>query len=206
MLRAYERGRKPDSPVSVALVEAGSPLPPGPLPPMTSQTNDEGELTVTFEGRTGGSWTCLLVPWRDQTPDDLPTDLVPDAMNYLALRVLPADRRIARLPPTWDNVYQYVLRDWEAMAPCMDNWLLLGDRRQCRRYAGLIRQLTDPKRFDDVGYMPVTRDLTIGQRTLLHNWCKTATGAPSATGAEPAALAAEEPVAAPDKEPFGRGF
>jgi hypothetical protein len=86
------------------------------------------------------------------------------------LRVLQADSDIAALPPTWDNVHNYVLSNWEAMAPCMDNWLLLGDEKQVRAYAALIKKLTDPANFEDFRFMPVTRDMSAGQRTLLHGF------------------------------------
>jgi hypothetical protein len=104
-----------------------------------------------------------------------PTLPVGDVFNplvytYLYLRVLPSDDNIAALEPTWDNVHTHVLSNWEAMAPCMDNWLLLGDEAQVRRYGPLIRKLTDPAYFEAFRYMPPTRDLTRGQRTLLYRF------------------------------------
>ena len=66
----------------------------------------------------------------------------------MVLRTTPADAQIAAMEPTWENVHRFVLRDWEAVAPCMDNWLLLGDEQQCRTYARLVRRLTSRDRFD----------------------------------------------------------
>ncbi len=116
------------------------------------------------------------------------------------MRTTPADAEIAALEPTWENVHQYVLRDWEAQAPCMDNWLRLGDEEQCRKYAGLVRRLTSRERFDDYGYMPVPRDLTRGQRTLLHRWCDAQTGEATVTRA---AFGGDDVA---EKNSFGRGF
>ena len=198
-LRAFERGARPSSPVSVMLVEvSGTSVPP------SVDTDDAGVVTVPVSGSTAGSWTWVLVPWRGRMPSP-PGSLVSDLHEYLTVRVTPGDDGLAGLPPTWENVYENVLRDWEALAPCMDNWLRLGDEQQCRAYAPLIRELTGRARFDDYRYMPVTRDLTRGQRTLLHRWCQAVTaGAPAAPGAEVAADAA--PPAAPERDPFGRGF
>ncbi|MGH3933570.1 MAG: hypothetical protein ACRDS1_01065 [Pseudonocardiaceae bacterium] len=193
-LRALLRGARPGAPVSVTMVELD-----GPLPPLQVQTDANGEVTIPINGGKAGSWTWVLVPWQGQAPT-LPTGLDPGLNEYVALRTTPADAAIAALEPTWDNVHQYVLRGWEALAPCMDNWLRLGDEQQCRTYARLVRRLTSREHFDDYGYMPVTRELTRGQRTLLHAWCDAVTGEVTPTRAT---LAAETAAA---KDPFGRGF
>jgi len=197
-LRAFERGSTPASPVSITLAEVGGPL----LPP-TVQTDAHGEVTVPVTPSAGGSWTWVLVPWRGTAPPP-PTQLVPDQREYVAVRVTPADAHIADLEPTWANVHEHVLRDWKALAPAMDNWLRLGDEEQCRAYAPLIRDLTSRERFDDYRYMPVTRDLSRGQRALLHRWCE------AVTKGDAPRLAAEEPLvpAAPKRQRhrFGRGF
>ncbi len=82
----------------------------------------------------------------------------------------------------------------------MDNWLRLGDEQQCRAYARLVRELTSRERFDHYGYMPVTRELTQGQRILLHRWCDAVTG--ESTNSR--TIAAAEPR--PTRDPFGRGL
>ncbi len=214
-LRALLRGRTPGAPVSVTLVEDT-----GSLPVIDVETDSDGTVAVSIESGPPGSWTRILVPWQGQQPP-LPPGLDTDQSEYVVLRTLPADDDIAALEPTFDNVHQFVLRDWEALAPCMDNWLLLGDEQQCRTYARLIRRLTSQDRFDGYGYMPVTRDLTRGQRTLLHRWCDAVTGdapvrpeaapPPGLALAPPAARAAEAvgptvPMPPPEKSPFGRGF
>jgi hypothetical protein len=83
---------------------------------------------------------------------------------------LPTDARTAALEPTWANVYSKVLMNWEAMAPCMDNWLALGDEMQVKAYSAIIKRLTDSANFEDFHFMPVTRDMTSGERTLLYNF------------------------------------
>ncbi|KUR78203.1 hypothetical protein [Novosphingobium sp. FSW06-99] len=109
----------------------------------------------------------------------------PLIQTYMYLRVLPQDEKIAALAPTWDNVHTYVLSSWEAMAPCMDNWLRLGDEAQVLAYAPIIRKLTDPANFEAFRYMPPTRDLTVGQRSLLYRFLDQGAGAVQAGTTEP---------------------
>jgi len=107
------------------------------------------------------------------------------------VRVLSADADIAKLPPTFENVYCRVLANWNAMAPCMDNWLNLADEAQVRSFGPLIKKLTNEAAFEHFRYMPVTRDLTPGARTLLYNFLDS----PPAVVAAPmmeAAVAKEE--------------
>lgn len=86
---------------------------------------------------------------------------------YIYVRTLPADADIGASPATWDNVYRLVLSKWNAMAPCMDNWLDLADPAQVRAYAAVLKKLTDPANFELYRYMPVVRDMTQGERDLL---------------------------------------
>ncbi|HEX9946083.1 MAG TPA: hypothetical protein VGA98_00935 [Allosphingosinicella sp.] len=96
--------------------------------------------------------------------------LNPQVDTYMYVRRLPADAAVAALDPTWDNVYTRVLANWNAMAPCMDNWLDLHDPDQVRASAPAIKYLTDPANLEAFSYMPVTRDMTAGERTLLYKF------------------------------------
>jgi hypothetical protein len=107
------------------------------------------------------------------------------------VRSLPADEAIGRLEPSWANVYNYVLINWNAMAPCMDNWLDLSDPAQVRAYAPVLKRLTDPGYFEAYRYMPVTRDMTVGERTLLYAFLD---GSGIEAAADSKALKAEAPA------------
>jgi hypothetical protein len=112
----------------------------------------------------GGLKAYIFVGGPDPvTPVQLDTQLTP----YMYVRTHPADAAVGSLPPTWDNVYSHVLANWHAMAPCMDNWLRLDDPVQVHAYGGVIKQLTDPSSFESFRFMPVTRDMTVGERALL---------------------------------------
>jgi hypothetical protein len=103
---------------------------------------------------------------------DLPSirGINPLVNTYMYVRTRPADSNVGALPPTWTNVYTRVLANWQAMAPCMDNWLKLDDPVQVRGFATLIKRLTDPANFEDVRFMPVTRDMSLGERVLLYSF------------------------------------
>jgi hypothetical protein len=148
--------------------------------PAVVTTDDTGHGTVTVDDPPG-SWQWVLTPFEGAVP---PAPQGVDFQNdcYLVTRVTPADAFIASLEPTWSNVYQYVLSSWYALAPCMDNWLQLDDEAACTRAAARIKQPTSLDWFDSYRYKPVTRDLSGGQRQLLHGWCDLVTG-----DAEPAA-------------------
>ena len=141
------------------------------------QTDAKGIATFPLSGTAGQVEGYALLPGGET----LGAQFDPQVNTYVYVRTRPSDDNIARLPPTWDNVQKFVLRNWQAMAPCMDNWLDLGDPQQIKSYAAMLRRLTDKTNFEAFRFMPVTRDMTKGQRTLLYAFLD---------GAPPSALAA----------------
>ena len=133
------------------------------------------ERTTTTGGATGfslrfteGTVVAYVPAFASDPP---PTQGLNSLTNtYLNVRALSSDADIAKLPPTWDNVYGKVLANWNAMAPCMDNWLDLADEAGVKAYGQVIKSLTDPTAFESFTFMPVTRDMTHGQRALLYNF------------------------------------
>ena len=49
----------------------------------------------------------------------------------------------------------------------MDNWLRLDDPAQVKAYAALLKLLTNSANFEHFRFMPVTRDMSADERTLL---------------------------------------
>ncbi|HEY0141822.1 MAG TPA: hypothetical protein VGF48_13065 [Thermoanaerobaculia bacterium] len=131
-------------------------------------SNAEGIVEFDVHSRVAGIHAYVPLAGADGTLP--PGGINPQANTYMYVRILPDDQDIAAQSPTWDNVYGLVLANWNAMAPCMDNWLDLQNEAQVRSYAPLIKKLTSPKAFENYRYMPVTRDLTRGERTLLYNF------------------------------------
>lgn len=183
--QVYDRGVPAGAGIKVTMTEVGSME----NQPVSAQTDAKG--LVGFPLKTTAPTVTALVfqPGDDPVLPVTANAFNPQVFTYMYLRVLPNDDDIAKLDPSWDNVYAKVLSYWEAIAPCMDNWLRLGDEAQVRAYAPVIKKLTDPDYFERFRFMPVTRDLTRGQRTLLYNFLD---------GTQPSArlLGAEEPEAA----------
>jgi hypothetical protein len=131
-------------------------------------SEDDGTIRFPILASLGSIAAYVASPGPDF---DLPRGGI-NTLNqtYMYVRILAADDATAQLPPTWENVYKNVLANWKAMAPCMDNWLDLANEAQVRSFGPMIKKLTDPAAFENFRYMPVTRDLTAGARTLLYNF------------------------------------
>ncbi len=162
---------------------------------------------ASFPVQYGQGPINAYVPLPGPNPQ-LPTGGINTQINtYLYVRYLPADSAIAALPPTWDNVYANVLANWKAMAPCMDNWLDLDDEAQVLVYGPAIKRLTDPAAFEDFRFMPVTRDMSPGARTLLYNFLdgvQAAAPAEASTSLRAPAPATAEAAPAPAPSPLTR--
>lgn len=143
---------------------------------ITSTTDAQGIATFTLVGEGNASLGSglvelyVLVPGQGPpAPQTFDTQLT----TYVNIRTLPADAGLAdpkQTPPTWANVQANVLKNWQAMAPCMDNWLDLGNPDQVKSFAAMLHKLTAKENFEAFRFMPVTRDMTAGQRALLYNF------------------------------------
>ncbi|HEY6815074.1 MAG TPA: hypothetical protein VI168_06005, partial [Croceibacterium sp.] len=143
-VQVYERGVPAGAGIEVTLSEIGATQQTG-----LSQTTDaQGQVSFPLSTTTGTVTGLALQPGADPTLPVTANAFDPQTYTYITFRVLPADTSIGALPPTWDNVHNYVLSNWEAFAPCMDNWLRLGDEAQVQAYAPVIRKLTDPANFE----------------------------------------------------------
>lgn len=179
-VQVYERGVPAGSGVSVTMSDMNATQATG----VTLKTNSAGQVSFPLQ-----SPASEIIGWVFQTGENptLPIGnaFTPLNFTYTYQRVLPAETNVAELTPTWDNAYTYVLANWESMAPCMDNWLRLGDELQVRAYANIIKTLTDPVNFENFRFMPVTRDMSNGQRTLLYNFLNSPLSADTAAATRP---------------------
>jgi hypothetical protein len=162
-VQVYDRGVPAGAGVNVAMFDDGTQTLYG-----SQTTAADGTVQFTMNGIAGGAVEPYVLV-AGPTPAADP-GLDPQLTPYMYVRTLPADAAIGALAPTWANVYANVLQNWNAMAPCMDNWLRLNDEAQVRAFAPMLRQLTDPANFELYRFMPVTRDMTVGERTLLYNF------------------------------------
>jgi hypothetical protein len=136
---------------------------------MSMTTDAAGVVTVPLPAKITGI-TAYVPSFTPAEAPAAPNGLSTQINTYMYVRVLPADKEIAALPPTWPNVYAYVLANWNAMAPCMDNWLRLDDPSQIRAYTAILKRLTAQASLEHFRYMPITRDLSAGMRSLLYAW------------------------------------
>lgn len=159
-VQVYNRGLPAGAGIEVTL----APVNPS-TPVLGSVTTDaSGLATFPISGVQGQVEGYVILTG----PDPVSNGIDPQTTTYLYVRTLPADDNIAAMAPTWANVHEFVLSNWQAMAPCMDNWLDLGSEAQVKAYGPLIKKLTDPGYFEAFRYMPVTRDLSKGSRKLLY--------------------------------------
>jgi hypothetical protein len=163
-VQAFDRGNTVGTGVQVTMADATAAAPMV----ATATTNDKGIASFPLVGAKGQVEQYVLLA-GDVT--SIPP-LDEQQTTYLNVRTLPADQDIAGLPPTWENVYARVLRNWDAMAPCMDNWLHLGSPDEVKSFAALIQKLTDKTNFEGFRFMPITRDMTAGERALLYAFLK----------------------------------
>jgi hypothetical protein len=206
VFQVYDRGVPAGEGISVTIAvmsaDGGSILTSFAL-----TTAADGTVSFPLPGIQGSITAYVAIPGPNP---QLPTNgIYPPVNTYMYVRVLAADNTIAALPPTWGNVYRHVLSNWKAMAPCMDNWLDLESEKQVRAYGALIRKLTSPAAFENFRYMPVTRDLTAGARTLLYNFLgevpeQSSAAAPMMLSATATAEAAPDTAPAPGGVNFAK--
>ena len=161
-VQLYVRGVPGQAGTEVTMYDASGTA---PVVVTTTVTDPDGVASFPIAPVAGGAVKPYIFLGG---PDPVtPTQLDPQLTPYMYVRTLPTDASIGNLPPTWDNVYGGVLANWNAMAPCMDNWLRLDNPAQVKAYGPMLKKLTDPSNFEAFRFMPVTRDMTAGERTLL---------------------------------------
>lgn len=193
-------------------------LPTGPLSVLAAryiQTDDivfsgtstvlpvaaDGTATLDVQAEEAGFHYYLFIAFTGDTPPDPPPSLPIDTAQFSGIRTLPFDDALAAATTdeqlTWEFVYANILITYDAIAPRMNNIINLADPDAVRTFARRLRAVTDTRLFESRRYMPVTRDLSRGKRTLLHRFCDLAlTGSaslqPLATkDAAPARVAAQ---------------
>ncbi len=112
----------------------------------------------------------------------------------ISLRILPNDEDFSRyyVDPkasepkgneqlTFDVVYQKVLRTYYLLYPLMNAIFPLNSEAEVAKRAQAILQVTDPKLWMSIAFMPRTRDMSASRRTLLQAWCRKVLGAHAGT-------------------------
>lgn len=95
---------------------------------------------------------------------------------FVAVRVLPSDADLASVPDsqlTWDFIYSNVLQYYYRLYPAMDKYLKLNDPSIVASANGkmIIKARTSKDVWHSSLYMPHTREMSDGKRTVLQRWC-----------------------------------
>ena len=159
-----DKGKPVGSGVTVGMVNSN--LPSVDQKVVQAKTDDNGvaSFAVTGQGGQVEGYVFMSNPC-DEKPEGISTQVT----TYMYIRTLPNNAADFKgYKPTWENVYNKCLANWNAMAPCMDNWLDLKDPVQVKSYAKVLKRLTAKENFESFLYMPVTRDMTEAERQFLY--------------------------------------
>jgi hypothetical protein len=146
---------------------------------------------------TGQPGNFLFTFSIDDAADPAPIGFPPKSYNSfmgppfitnapsISLRILPNDEDFSRyyVDPnaaapvgndqlTFDVVYQKVLRTYYLLYPIMNSIFPLNSEAAVAQSASGILQVTDPKQWMSIHFMPRTRDMSASRRTLLQAWCR----------------------------------
>ncbi|HEV2853491.1 MAG TPA: hypothetical protein VHC97_11870 [Thermoanaerobaculia bacterium] len=158
----------PSQAVFELLDASGQPLPLSSVLPV----GPDGGTTLTVSPLQPGIGYYFFFPFTgpvQPTPPDSFGSLAPNDY-FVALRALPFDNALNENTPdsdlTWDFIYQNVLSTWDVVYPLMSTIIPLSNETAVNNAAAAIGQrLNDP--FPSSQYMPVTRDMSAGKKTLL---------------------------------------
>ena len=95
---------------------------------------------------------------------------------YICVRVLPDDSELGQVSEeklTFDLVYKKVLRYYHLLHPAMSHVFDISkEENWTPRWAHRVLKRIDPALKNRYSYMPRTRDMSDGRRTLLQRWCQ----------------------------------
>jgi hypothetical protein len=178
----------PDNPAQSAYVElTGDSVAGGDgyivLPvPYVEDGSPFGVVEVSVKGIRPG---FPIIAFYPIAPDDAISPPPPSVDSdgvcrafFCVVRVLPFHNRLAldfldwlKTAPTADlvtqRVFDQVFRTYFLVYPVMR---FIRDPLQFQAWRGRIVELTDPKLFETASFMPVTRELSSGQRRMLMLW------------------------------------
>jgi hypothetical protein len=207
VIRVRERGERPSRPLSVlvatyAQAEEGIVF-SGVMTVLP--VSQDGTASLQVRGEQAGCRHLGYTVFDGGAIPVPPATLPLATADFTSVRTLPFDDELEETTPdealTFDFVYTTILSTYDAIAPRMSNILDLADAAAVRTFARRILEVVDPALFESSRYMPVTRDLSRGRRTLLRRFCTLRLTSPTPTEAPPP----EPPTAARPVEPFAAG-
>ncbi|MGH4021816.1 MAG: hypothetical protein ACRDT0_21790 [Pseudonocardiaceae bacterium] len=219
VIQARERGYVPTRPLSILIAWYDAEM--GFTGDMTVlPMSADGTAELEIRGEAAGYRHARFIAFAGDEAPVPPAALRIDTEQFSSVRTLPFDDALEAATSdealTWQFVYSNILATYDAIAPRMSTIIDLSNEDAVRTFARRLREVTAPELFESLRYMPVTRDLSRGKRTLLHRFCDLAlTASPpgedvAAARATDAAQQALEPTAreqlpgVPAGEPFDK--
>ena len=167
------------------LVSVNNPTAPPYLQvtPDSLTVDSSGLASITITGLTPG---LGFLRFMAGPPSDNPVPVIGPSMGqwmsqiawafFVNVRVLPADSDLASVPDaqlTWDFVYSNVLQYYYRLYPGMNQYIELNDPTVVgnANNRAMIKARTSRELWNSTLYMPHTRELSDGKRTLLQRWC-----------------------------------
>ncbi|MGR6964702.1 hypothetical protein ACU610_09615 [Geodermatophilus sp. URMC 61] len=195
-IRARECGEPPSRPLSVLVatyVQAEDIVFSGEMTVLP--VAEDGTATLEIRGEQPGYRHLGFTVFGEGDIPVPPATLPIATADFTSVRTLPFDDELADATPdealTFGFVFANVLSTYDAIAPRMSNVLDLSSAEAVRTFARRILEVVDPALFESSRYMPVTRDLSRGGRTLLRRFCTLQLTSPG-----PARVPAPEPPTA----------
>jgi hypothetical protein len=151
--------------------------------PASVSVGNTGIASVTIKGLSPG---CGFLRFMAGPSSDNPVPVIGPSMGawmsqmvwafFVNVRVLPADRALATVPDSqinWNFIYTNVLQYYYRFYPVMDAYLMLNDPNVVGSANGraIIKARTSKSLWNSTLYMPHTREMSDGKRTLLQRWC-----------------------------------
>ncbi len=150
----------------------------------------DGRATVTFDSVRPGFPVVAFFPYFENDTPPTPPDVLPpfgapqrafNSAYYSSVRVMPFDDDLPAqfqqvLDTTgndrdaaWEFVYERIMYLYDALYPIMRYYgsLDLGEQKAVEQNIDQIIRLCEPHMLDSTLYMPASRDLSNGKRTVL---------------------------------------
>ena len=176
VIRARECGERPSRPLSILVatyVQAEDVVFSGEMTVLP--VSQDGTASLRIRGEQPGYRHLGFTVFSEDDVPVPPATLPIATADFTSVRTLPFDDELEDTTPdealTFDFVFAEVLATYDAIAPRMSNILDLSSADAVRTFARRILELVDPALFESSRYMPVTRDLSRGRRTLLRRFC-----------------------------------
>lgn len=150
-----------------------------PGQPLQIDTSQPGNFLLTFSidapaGFPPKSYNDFMGPPYITNAPSISLRILPNDEDFSRYYVDPtATKPVGNDQLTFDVVYQKVLRTYYLLYPIMNLAAFpLNSEAKCKENAPAILQVTDPKQWMSIGFMPRTRDMSASRRTLLQAWCR----------------------------------